>query len=301
MKKILFTILFIILILGTTACNINSSQNGTTTDSNTQTTSSSETTENIIQTEESTEVDGMITIQTKHFCIKVPQEWENTCTYETGDTWISFTHKNSVDYGGHLFTISLENTTYYSDVESEILGGLGIPNLGEFNVWVRYPSDIQFDMYNPNGYSECSSEIDNIISTISFNDGYYFSKTPYEIQREETPDHPAYEDNKEIEQNQQKYWPASANFSWHNLLNLGAKFECDANTDIWYAIVGNRVCYWISTEKEWLTEYELLFETYYLTSTDGIEYKLYKIIDGRRVWQLGFDRTLTADGSLIVK
>lgn len=107
--------------------------------------------------------------------------------------------------------------------------------------------------------------------------------------------------NKELQQKQKDYWPASANSSWDNLLNMGAQFKCDPDTDVWYAIVGNRVCYWIPTEKEWMTEYEMLFEMYYLTSTDGVQYKLYKIFDGRRVWQIGFDRTLTADGSLIVE
>lgn len=291
-QKIFMTMLLILLVLTLSACSIFSTNNEV---------SLSET-NGVFNNLETKEEDEKLTIKTKHFSIKIPKEWEDICSYETDDMSISFTHKKSNEYfqvnygleGGYLFSIYIKDLSFYSDIEAEILGGLSIPNIGEFNVWKLCASDVQSEGPSHEEYVKCMNEVDNIVSTISFNDEYHFSKTPYEIEKEEIYVQPP-------SSQQQTNWPPSANFSWSNLLNIGAQFDCDPDTDMWYATVGNRVCFWVPTEKMWMTEYEILFETYYLASSDGTHYILPVDDPTIRAGAIGFDRTLIADGSLIVE
>lgn len=184
-QKLLSTLLCLLLVVALTACDTKTSS----TDAATSSTEIIETS-NTVETKKD---DGKVTIQTKHFSVKVPKEWQTLCSYEIEDMSISFTHKQSNAYfqenydfeGGFLFSISIEDLSYYCDVEAEILGGLSIPEVGEFNVWKTCASDVQSEGESHNEYVKCLEEMDNIISTISFNEGYYFSETPYAINNNE--------------------------------------------------------------------------------------------------------------------
>ena len=187
MKKIVLFLIAMLLVLQATACNTQTTNNS---ENNNQTT---ETVEQSVENVEQIEDDGLATIQTKHFSVKVPKEWEEICSYEIEEMSITFIHKKSNEYfqknygysGGYLFSISIENLSHYSDVEAEILGGLGIPGLGEFNVWLQGACDVEAEADTREEYQKCWIERENIASTLSFNDGYYFSKTPYKIEGNE--------------------------------------------------------------------------------------------------------------------
>lgn len=129
--------------------------------------------------------DTVWTIQTEYFSVQAPVRWKDICTYEEGDMSVSFTHKKSYEdgCGGHLFTIrlfSVEDATPYDIPETEVLGGVGIPGLGEYNVWKICPSDVQFSDAGSAEYSQCFQAIPEIVSTISFGDGCYYSSTPFQ-------------------------------------------------------------------------------------------------------------------------
>lgn len=162
-----------------------------------------------IQIEEIEKDDGLVTVKTKHFSLKIPKEWEQICSYETDDMSISFTHKKSAEQGcgGYLFSISVEDLSSYYDYGGEsIIGGVSIPGMGEFNVWKFGPSDVQSSDETHDEYTKCSEEFENIISTISFNEGYYFTKTPYEIQDDE-PINATYNDSVPEQNNTYDYEP----------------------------------------------------------------------------------------------
>lgn len=137
--------------------------------------------------EETEKDDGLITMQTKYFSVKVPKEWEEVCICEVDEDSISFSYRESYDDGGgYLFSIEVCDLSFFHNAgDVEILGGLKTPDGKRFNVWILGPSDVPCLEEDYEGYSKCLGEKNKIISSLSFNKGYIFTNTPYEIENNE--------------------------------------------------------------------------------------------------------------------
>ncbi len=142
-------------------------------------------TESVESVPDHEEEDNVWTIQTKYFSVNAPKNWKEIFYCKQDDMSIYFMHQKSHDdgYGGYLFGIqlfSVDDPEPYEIPEAWILGGVEIPDLGEYNVWHTGPSDVQYSPECSEEYCQCLEEVPDILSTLSFHDGCYFSPTPFE-------------------------------------------------------------------------------------------------------------------------
>ena len=155
----------------------NTSYENNKTNKNSKPSTSSAANEHTYQEESSsnTTVNSPIIIKTEYFNVKLPGTWEGKYIqekYYSNENYleysISFYNKKNRDigYGGHLFTIIL---TENSEYDSFACGG----KIGEliadktYFLFVRYPSDVQFDFQYMPEYNKMSEDIDSIIRSIS--------------------------------------------------------------------------------------------------------------------------------------
>ncbi|MBQ7883584.1 MAG: hypothetical protein IJ320_04420 [Phascolarctobacterium sp.] len=128
-----------------------------------------------------------IILSTKFYDIKIPDSWKTDCIYEiVEDKNSSYTltcyEKNSRKKfnGGELFSIKTlpvsEDYSYFP--EFDFLGSFKVNGIGEFNMLVLYPSDVQFNKETVYKYNEMKEYIPAIVKTISFKDGCLFTKAP---------------------------------------------------------------------------------------------------------------------------
>lgn len=131
--------------------------------------------------------DGLVTMQTKYFSVKVPKEWEEICVCDIDEKSISFSHRKSYnDYGGYLFSIEVQDPSFFCYAgDPKILGGLKTSSGEKFNVWLLGPSDVPCSEENYEEYSKCMAEKERIVSSLSINEGYIFTQTPYAIENNE--------------------------------------------------------------------------------------------------------------------
>ena len=262
MKKLVLLFVIAMLALQMTACN---TQKGNKEKNKTEISS----VENNIK-----EDDGLVTKQTKYFSVKIPKEWEKLCICDIDETSIHFSHKKSYecDYGGYMFGIAVEDLSFFQDAgDVEILGGLKTPEGEEFNIWKLGPSDVQFSDETYEEYSKCMDAMENVLSTLSFNEGYLFTKTPYEIENNE------YYMSNYIDYTQYG-WPSTYNDTWIHFLNDGGEFYHNEDGEYFCEIYGTTLWWsssarnWYYINKDWKKFYQWKGSNYYVYGYKEDEY-----------------------------
>ncbi|MBQ8572644.1 MAG: hypothetical protein IJ451_04180 [Ruminococcus sp.] len=138
---------------------------------------------------ETTDATDFVSVKTEFYTLSVPYDWYDKCSYEEYTNeyvrhTLSFYHKDSKDAGvyGDLFHISLLNLDDdYTRYPHEVLGSVSVYRIGQFNVVVRYPSDVRFTEETMLEYKKMREEVIDILNTIEFNEECEFSEEPLAI------------------------------------------------------------------------------------------------------------------------
>ncbi len=182
MKKILALFLSITIILALDACNSDRKPIDTIENTSDDNNSSS-------ATDMQSQPD--ILIDTEYYTIAVPSSWDDDCFYKVADGenynyTLSFYDKASHEEtnGGRLFSIKLltEFEDYSNYPDYDILGSLEVYRIGSYNIVVTYPTDVQCSDKTAEKYREMSSEISDILNTISFKDECTYSEDPIPVE-----------------------------------------------------------------------------------------------------------------------
>lgn len=139
------------------------------------------------QEEEETEEADTVIVDTKYFTLEISKTLADDCVYEVYESEdglysLGFYEKTSREEmdAGYLFSILLkpadEDYTFYPSYD--VLGSFERVTNESYNVIVLYPTDVQFTEETAAKYSEVNKEVPNILDTISFKEGYTFSKNP---------------------------------------------------------------------------------------------------------------------------
>ncbi|MEE1060905.1 MAG: hypothetical protein UH080_03650 [Ruminococcus sp.] len=125
-------------------------------------------------------------VDTEYYTLSIPEYWENDCVYEIhrgeNNTYsLVFYDKASHEEigGGKLFTVRLltETQEYTQYPDYDVLGSIRVDGAG-LNAIVIYPTDVQFGPNSAEKYRKLQNEVDDVVATIKFKDGYDFSYQP---------------------------------------------------------------------------------------------------------------------------
>lgn len=186
MKKISVVLLSITMILVLGACN--TARKPIDTIENTSNYSTSSTATDV-------QLQSDILIDTEYYTIEVPNSWNDDSIYEIADGenynyTLSFYDKASHEEinGGWLFSINLltEFEDYSNLPDYDILGSLEVYRIGSYNIVVTYPTDIQYSENTAEKYRDMSSNISDILHTISFKNECTFSEDPIPVEESNT-------------------------------------------------------------------------------------------------------------------
>ena len=175
----------------------------TTVEETTQATTVEETvlvteTETVTATETETETTVPTTeakaeekIDTDYYSIAIPAEWQGEYTYdiregENGSYNLTVRHKDSygTGYGGMLFSISMYSVAEGNGkqiieeqpIPIDYLGVLKLPNGGEFDMIVTFPTDLQCPFESIDVYNEFYEEGKSVYKTFTSTNGATFEK-----------------------------------------------------------------------------------------------------------------------------
>lgn len=134
--------------------------------------------------------ESQLFIDTDYYTLSAPESWREDCFYNIahGESYnysVMFYEKSSynANVGGWLFSILLLPTTVDYSIYPfyDVLGSLEVFRIGSYNIVVTYPTDVQFTDEAANKYSQMSSEIPEILKSISFKDECTFQEEPLPI------------------------------------------------------------------------------------------------------------------------
>ena len=141
---------------------------------------------NTDQTQEDEKIEAAVTenstCDTQYYSVTLPDSWKNKTVYEItngekGGYSLSFYHTATRDAngGGRLFTIELlsENEDYSKYPECRYLGELSC-RTGSYHVLALMPSDVQWIEEYREEYQKMSSDIPDVLHSISFKGEYTF-------------------------------------------------------------------------------------------------------------------------------
>lgn len=167
MKKALSTLLVLIFVISLCGCNekIKDSSNP------------SSTVESTVDKD-----DDVFTIETKYFNLTAPLFWQENCHTEmTGGPGDDYYLEGEFEYvfsiyekeafkafgGGNLFDIILTpNGDFNAFAHGEKIGEIIIENTKNY-IFVRYPSDVQYNPETPDVYLSMSKDINEVIYSIT--------------------------------------------------------------------------------------------------------------------------------------
>ena len=130
-------------------------------------------------------------IDTDYYSITIPASWQGEYTYdiregENGSYNLTVRHKDSygTGYGGMLFSISMYSVAEGNGkqiieeqpIPIDYLGVLKLPNGGEFDMIVTFPTDLQCPFESIDVYNEFYEEGKSVYKTFTSTNGATFEK-----------------------------------------------------------------------------------------------------------------------------
>jgi len=193
MKRRLAIFLSLICVLTLGACGAAQPQTaGTTTTQQAPATSAATTAEPTSTAPTQPEPETGLTIETAYYTLTAPASWKDDCYYKvregdsyryTLDVYDKISRLETDGTGGWLFSVELllDSEDYTGFPNYEVLGSLEVYRIGDFNLVVTYPTDVQFSDNTVEKYQEMAKEIPAVLRSVSFAKGSTFSDKPLPV------------------------------------------------------------------------------------------------------------------------